>query len=159
MNKFPHRLFLLTILSLFALAAIAQADDQFYGSVESFDGGSIVVKTTKHSTGNWKVDSATKVSVSVEAGDWVSVHVATSGHVQSLKFEERPTAHAGVIKEIKDNVLRVHSGPDMVNWNLTETTQFSGITRADLAVGDEIGVKLYKNHNLATVRVIKTGVK
>lgn len=157
-NTFPKS-FLPALVSLLVLAASARADDQFYGSVESFAGGSIVVKTTKHSTGHWKINPATRVSSSIEAANWVSVQVATSGHVLSVKFEERPTGHAGVIKEIKGNVLRVHSGPDMVNWNLTDTTQFTDVKRADLAVGDEIGVKLYKNHNLATVRVIKTGVK
>jgi hypothetical protein len=56
-------------------------------------------------------------------------------------------------------VLSVHSGSDIENWNLKQTTILNGVSRADLQVGDEIGVKLYKNHNLAELRVIKSGVK
>ena len=95
----------------------------------------------------------------VKEADWVFVKVETSGHVTNLRFEERPTIHSGVIQKIHDNVLTVHSGPNLEDWNLKETTIMSGIARADLAVGDEIGVKLYKNHNLAEIRVIKSGVK
>jgi aspartate 1-decarboxylase len=56
-------------------------------------------------------------------------------------------------------VLSVHSGSKVENWNLMETTLLNGVAAADLQVGDEIGVKLYKNHNLAELRVIKSGVK
>jgi len=159
MNKTLRQLCFPALGSALLLAAVARADEQFYGSVESFDGSSLVVKTTKHSTGHWKMDANSRVTGAVETADWISVHVAASGHVISLAVEEHPTPHAGVIKEIKGNVLRVHSGPDLVNWNLADTTQLADVKRADLAVGDEIGVKLYKNHNLATLRVIKTGVK
>ena len=146
-------------LSFFLVQSAACADGEYYGTVESFGDGSVVIKTTKHSTGHWKVDDTTKVTSPVKEADWVFVKVETSGHVTNLRFEERPTIHSGVIQKIHDNVLTVHSGPNFEDWNLKETTILSGIARADLAVGDEIGVKLYKNHNLAEIRVIKSGVK
>jgi len=141
-----------------AISLAAFADDGYYGTVESFDGSQLVMKTTKHSTGHWKVDGATRLAGSVQAGDWVYAFVATSGHVNTLRYEERPTPHAGVIQNIHNQVLTVHSGPNIETWNLKETTLFDGVTASGLQVGDEIGVKLYKNHNLATLRVIKTGV-
>lgn len=150
---------LTTFLSFSLFASVARADDHFYGTVEGFGGGNIIVKTTKHSTGHWTIDAATEKTGSIEVGDWVFVEVETSGHLKVLRFEERPTPHAGVIQKIHKNVLSVHSGSDIVNWNLTETTILNGVTRADLNVGDEIGVKLYKNHNLAELRVVKSGVK
>ena len=146
-------------LSFFLVQSAACADGEYYGTVESFGDGAVVIKTTKHSTGHWKVDDTTKVTSPVKEADWVFVKVETSGHVTNLRFEERPTIHSGVIQKIHDNVLTVHSGPNFEDWNLKETTILSGIARADLAVGDEIGVKLYKNHNLAEIRVIKSGVK
>jgi hypothetical protein len=152
-------LFWATIVSCFMVASVARADDHFYGTVEAFGDGNVVVKTTKHSTGHWKIDAATERTGSIEVGDWVFVEVETSGHLKTLRFEERPTAHAGVIQKIHEKVLSVHSGSDIENWNLTETTILNGVARADLKVGDEIGVKLYKNHNLAELRVIKSGVK
>lgn len=47
----------------------------------------------------------------------------------------------------------------MEKWNLTETTLTEGISASEVTLGDQIGVKLYKNHNLAEIRVIKRGVK
>jgi hypothetical protein len=152
-------LFGAAIVSCFLAASAARADENFYGTVESFGGGTVVVKTTKHSTGHWTIDATTQRTGSIEAGDWVFVEVETSGHLKTLRFEERPTPHAGVIQKIHDQVLWVHSGSDIENWNLKQTTIMNGVSRADLQVGDEIGVKLYKNHNLAELRVIKSGVK
>lgn len=80
------------------------------------------------------------------------------GHIATLRFEERPTPHAGIIQKIHNQVLIVQSGPNIETWNLKETTLLDGVTQSDLKAGDEIGVKLYKNHNLATLRVVKTGV-
>jgi hypothetical protein len=83
--------------------------------------------------------------------------VEKSGHVTSLQLEEHPTLHGGVVKAISGNgvVLTVHSGPNMESWNKVETT----LGDRDVAVGDEIGVKVYSNHNLAYVQIIKHGVK
>ena len=144
------------ILSLFVTGtAFGAGDSHYYGVVETFAGGQLVVKTTKHSTGTWTVDSTTKVEGSIAKCDWVSVEVAQSGHVAVLKFEERPTGHAGVVKSIKNRVLTVHSGNSMENWNVVETT----LGETAVAVGDEIGCKVYGNHNLAEITVIKHGVK
>jgi hypothetical protein len=138
--------------------SLAHAEGGYYGTVEGFDGNQVVVKTTKHSTGHWKIDAATHQEGSAQAGDWVYVVVETSGHVTTLRVEDHPTVHAGVIQKIHNQVLTVHSGPNIETWNLKETTLLDGVAAADLQVGDEIGVKLYKNHNLATLRVVKTGV-
>ena len=144
--------------ALLAVSLTAGAEEGYYGTVETFDGSQLVLKTTKHSTGHWKVDGATHLEGSARAGDWVYAFVTGSGHVNTLRFEERPTPHAGVIQKIHNQELTVHSGPNLETWNLKETTLFDGVRLSDLQVGDEIGVKLYKNHNLATLRVIKTGV-
>ena len=137
----------------------ARADGDYYGTVLSYADGTLVVKTTKHSTGHWKVDAATRVNRAVREGDWVFVRVETSGHITELQFEERPAPRSGVIKEIHDNVLTVRSGNGAEEWNLTETTILTDVARSDLAVGDNVGAKLYKNHNLAEIRVIKSGAK
>jgi len=147
------------VLPLFLSTFAARADEQCYGTVESYGGGTVVIRTTKHSTGHWKVNATTKVIGSIEPGDWVAADVEASGHVKSLRFEERPTAHGGVVKKVNGRVLSVKSGANIENWNLTETTIMSGVSEAEVTVGDELGVKLYKNHNLAEVRLIKRGVK
>lgn len=144
--------------AFFALSASAYADDSYYGTVEGFDGSELSVRTTKHSTGHWKIDDRTVREGSVRAGDWVYVNVATSGRIKIVRMEERPAERAGVIQKIDKQVLTVHSGPNYETWNLKETTLCDGVSAADLHPGDEIGVKLYKNHNIATLRVIKTGV-
>jgi hypothetical protein len=145
-----------TILSLFLTGtAFGAGDGHYYGVVESYGGGQVVVKTTQHSTGTWTVDSSTKVEGSVAKFDWVFVEVGQGGHVTVLKFEEHPTSRAGVVKSIKDRVLTVHSGNNMENWNVVDTT----LGDTGVAVGDEIGCKVYSNHNLAEVTIIKHGVR
>jgi hypothetical protein len=149
----------LILLLFLAGSGLCAEEGHFYGVVESFGGGRIVVRTTEKSTGHWKVDSATRVTGSVAHADWVFVEVERSGHVRVLRFEERPTPHSGVVKEVHGRVLSVHSGPNMETWNLTETTITEGISASDVTVGDQIAVKLYRNHNLAEIRVIKRGVR
>jgi hypothetical protein len=141
---------------LLAGANLRAGESTYYGVVESFGGGEVVVKTTKNSTGHWKIAAATTVAGSIARFDWVFVELGRGGHVAVLRFEERPTGHAGVVKAVAGNVLTVHSGTNLENWNLTETTigEWAGVT-----VGDEIRVKVYGNHNLAEIQVIKHGVK
>jgi len=144
------------IASLILAGTAFGADDgHYYGVVESFGGGTVVVKTTKHSTGTWTVDSTTKVEGAVAKYDWVFVEVAQSGHVTLLKFEQRPAGRAGVVKDVKGRVLTVHSGNSMEKWNLVETT----LGDTGVAVGDEIGCKVYSNNNLAELTIIKHGVQ
>ena len=147
------------LLVLCAFAGAARADDHFYGTVESINKNSVVVKTTKHSTDHAKIDASSNLTGHIVAGDWVYLEVETSGHVLVLRLEEHPAPRAGIIKEIKGEELFVRSGNDTENWNLKETTLLNGISRSDLKVGDEIGAKVYKNHNLAEVRLIKSGGK
>ena len=147
------------LLSLTLAPSAARAEGQYYGTVESYGDGVLVVKTTKHSMGHWKVVPATQVSGSIKPFDWVFVDLGGSGHIKELRFEERPTPHAGVIKEIKGKVLFVRSGNSVEEWNLAPTTLLSGVSESDLGVGDSIGVKLYKNHNLAQIRVVKKSAK
>ena len=159
MKHFKHIRLLSCIAAAGLFAPLAtRADSTYYGRVESFDGSHLVLKTTQHSTGNWTIDPKTHCEGSVQAGDWVFADVETSGHVKILRFEERPTAHVGVIQKIHDRVLTVHSGPNIENWNLKETTLLDGVAQADLRPGDEIAVKLYKNHNIATLKVVRSGV-
>ena len=111
------------IASLILAGTAFGADDgHYYGVVESFGGGTVVVKTTKHSTGTWTVDSTTKVQGAVAKYDWVFVEVA---------------------------------GNSMEKWNLVETT----LGDTGVAVGDEIGCKVYSNNNLAELTIIKHGVQ
>jgi len=147
------------ILSLSLAASVARAEGLFYGRVESYGGGELVVKTTKHSTGHWTVTPETRVTGSIRRGDWVAVELGAGGHIKDLRLEEHPAGRAGVIKKIQGKVLTVHSGPNMETWNLTDETLMDGVAASDLAVGDEIGAKLYKNHNLAEIRLVKKGVK
>lgn len=147
-------------LALLGNLAAARAENGFYGTVESINGDQLVIKTTKHSTGHWKLDNAAQQeSSAVQTGDWIFVDVEDTGHIKGLRFEERPTPHAGVIQNIHGQVLTVHSGPNIEKWNLKETTLLDGVAAGDLQPGDEIGVKLYKNHNLATLKVVKAGAK
>jgi len=141
-----------------AAAAGVFADVTGYGLVESFGGGKIVVRL-EHSTGTWTVDQATKITGGVGVADWVYVSVETSGHVRSVKVEEVPTSHAGVVKEVNGVVLLVRSGNGQESWNVTPLTMMDGIDRGQLQPGDEISVRLYRNHNLAVLKLIKRGVK
>lgn len=142
----------------FLTLSVTAYAEPHYGTVESFDGSQIVIKTLKHSTGHWKVDGHTKREGSIETADWVFADVTTSGHVTTLRLEDRPTPHAGVIEKIHDHVLTVHSGSKTETWNVNEAALLDNVTEADLQPGEEIGVKMYKNHNLATLRVVKAAV-
>jgi hypothetical protein len=137
-------------------STLRAGESNYYGVVESFGGGEVVVKTTKDSTGHWKIGAATKVEGSIARFDWVLVELGKGGHVAVLRFEERPAGRAGVVKSVADNVLTVHSGANLEKWNLTETTlgEWAGV-----ALGDEVRVKLYGNHNLAEIQIVKHGVK
>jgi hypothetical protein len=150
---------LLAFLAVLVLGAASAGAKHFYGTVESFKDGALVVRTTDRSTDHSRVDGSTLVSGKIERFDWVSIEIETSGHARSVKVEEHATSHVGVIKEIKGDVLYVRSGNDTLNWNLKETTILTDISRDDLKPGDEIGAKLYKNRNMAEVRLIKSGVK
>jgi len=144
------------VLSLFLPGSVFGAGEtHYYGVVESYGGGQVVVRTTQHSTGTWSVDAGSKIEGSVAKYDWVFVEVAQSGHVAVLRFEERPTGHAGVVKSVNKRVLSVHSGNGVETWNVVETT----LGDPAVAVGDEIACKVYRNHNLAEITIIKHGVK
>ena len=153
------RLFVSMIVSLLLTCTAIRAQERGYGVVESYGRGMVVVRTNQKSTGHWKIDSATRITGSIAPGDWVFVEVERSGHVSILRFEERPTAHSGVVKEIQGKILSVRSGSSTERWNLAETTIASGISASEIQVGDEVAVKVYKNHNLAEIRVIKHGIK
>jgi hypothetical protein len=152
-----HLVFMLSAAMLF-LSLAAYAEVKGYGLVESFGDGAIVVRL-ENSTGHWAVDKATKITGAVAVADWVYVDVETSGHVKTLKVEEVPAGRSGVVKEVKGEVLVVRSGSGEQTWNVTPLTMLSGIDRGQFQPGDEIGAKLYKNHNLASVTLIKRGVK
>ena len=152
----PTSLFAFSILSLFVMgSALPAAANQYNGVVESFGGGQVVVKTTQGSTGTWKVDHATQVTGAIREYDWVSVEVENSGHVTALQLEEHPAGHGGVVKAINGVVLTVHSGNSMESWNVVKTT----LGDTGVAIGDDIGVKVYSNHNLAYIHIIKHGVQ
>ncbi len=143
---------------LFLAALGAYADVTGYGLVESFGSGQIVVRM-QNSVGHWTVDKNTRITGGVEAPDWVYVDVETSGHVKILRVEEVPAQRGGVVKEVRGIVLVVRSGNGEETWNVTPLTMLDGIDRGQFQPGDEIAARLYKNHNLASVRLIKRGVK
>jgi len=146
--------FSVSCLMLFASALRAE-EGHYYGIVESFGGGEVVVKTTQHSTGHWKIGPESRIEGSIARFDWVGVQLGRAGFVAVLRFEERPAGRAGVVHGIHGRVLTVRSGSDTETWNLTEETIGAG---EGVAVGDEIGARLYRNHNLAEIHVIKHGV-
>jgi hypothetical protein len=155
--KCPTSLSAVIISCIVATGSVLRAaEGHYYGVVESFGGGEVVVKTTKHSTGHWKVDSSTRIDGSIARYDWIFVEMGRGGTAAVLKFEERPTTHVGVVKIIDGVVLSVHSGASIERWNVVETTLGDA---AGVAVGDEVSVKVYGNHNLAEVRVLKHGIK
>lgn len=130
----------------------------YYGVVASYGNGEIVIRTTAHSVGHWKVDRSTHVTGGIEAGDWVFAEVEPSGHVTTLRFEERPAPRAGTIASVNGAALSVRSGSGAEEWNVVETTEVIGIARDQLRRGDNISVKLYKNHNMAELRLIRRDV-
>ncbi|HET6440503.1 MAG TPA: hypothetical protein VFG59_20755 [Anaeromyxobacter sp.] len=154
-----RRCLLLIASAVFALLASGsvRAEEGYYGLVESYGDGLLVVRTTQHSVGHWRVDGTTRVTGSVAPLNWVFVEVERSGHVRLLRSEERPTTHVGVVKAVRGPVLTVRSGNSTENWNVTQETILPG--PSDFAVGDEVAVHVYRNHNLAEVRILKRGVK
>jgi hypothetical protein len=138
------------------LSSIAYADTKgYYGVVEAYGGGKVVIRTKEKSVGTWTVDTKTKVTGKVQVDDWVYADVETSGHVVKLKSEEHATGHAGVVKSVKGNVLTVESANTSVTWNMTPETAFRGVERDAIKAGDNISTKIYKNHNLAEITFIK----
>ena len=159
MRRGQKRSVCLVFCATLLLAALsAYADTNGYGLVESYGNGQVVIRM-ENATGTWTVDKETRISGSIAVADWVSFNVATSGHVRSLKVEEVPAGRSGVVKEVRGIVLVVRSGNGQETWNVTPLTILNGIDRGQFQPGDEIGAKLYKNHNLAELTHIKRGVK
>lgn len=149
-------LFVGFLLSFFlARPAFSATEGHFYGVVESYGGGQLVVHTTKHSTGDWKVGPGTRIEGSIAKYDWVFVELGKGGHVALVRFEERPTGRAGIVKNVHERALTVHSGATMEHWNVTDAT----LGDTHLEIGDEVSVKVYANHNLAEIAVLKHGVR
>ena len=148
----------LLLLAVIAIPKECFADTGYYGVVESYGNGEVVIRTTAHSRGTWQIDGATRIAGGIAPGDWVFAEVLTSGHVTTLRFEERPTGHSGVITKINGDVLLVRSGNGTEQWNVVDTTGLSGVERGGLRRGDQIGVKLYKNRNLAELKLINRDV-
>jgi len=151
------------ILALLAMASSillattpATADQTFYGVVESYGNGEIVVRTA-NSTGHWKVDGGTRVAGTegFQPSDWVHVDVEPSGHLRALTFEERPTTFSGVVKTVSGAVLSVRSGESTYQWNIVPTTGFHGVEKGQVAAKDEVLVRVYRNHNLADLQLLK----
>lgn len=150
---------LLSLLICIAIPTVCFADNGYYGVVESYGNGEVVIRTTAHSRGTWQVNSATRIIGGITAGDWVFAQVLTTGHVATLRFEERPTVHSGVVVGVDGNVLSVRSGNGTEQWNVVETTSLSGVERGTLRRGDQISVKRYGNHNLAELKLINRDVR
>jgi len=150
---------LLLLMICIAIPTVCFADNGYYGVVESYGNGEIVIRTTAHSRGTWHVDGGTRIVGGVEPGDWVFAQVLTTGHVATLRFEERPTVHSGVVTSVNGNALSVRSGNGTEQWNVMETTSLAGVDRGALRRGDQISVKRYHNHNLAELRLINRDVK
>lgn len=152
------RIFVAAAVVILAASVVYGQAKGYYGVVQSYGGGSIVI-VMANSTGHWTVDSGTHITGAIAVADWVYADVATSGHVNVLKFEERPAGRSGVVKEVRGIVLVVRSGNGQETWNVTPETMLTGIERGQFQPGDEISAKLYKNHNLAEIVLIKRGVK
>lgn len=155
------KLIQLLFVTLVGFATIASAAEVrgYYGVVESIDRHHLVVRTTQHSTGHWEMDRETRVEGEILPGDWVFVDVGVSGHVRRARLEERAVSRAGVVVDVRGPVLRVRSGRDEDSWNVTETTVDLGDVRPrEIRVGDEISVKVYHNHNLGEVRVLRRDI-
>ena len=146
------------VAALCFLAASARADERTYGTLASHSAGSIEVRT-KNSVGHWKLDASSKVEGALVPFAWVFVEVETNGHVKTLKVEEAPTSHTGVIKQVVRNALIVRSGNAEDHWNLPPTAVYTDADRGSLRTGDEIAVRLYKNHNVAELKRLKSGVQ
>ena len=144
---------------LLLLVAGAWADVTGYGILQSFGNGQVVIRLADQSTGNWTIDKSTRVTGGLQATAWVYVDVEPSGHVKALRVEEVAAQRGGVVKQVKGIVLVVKSGSGEETWNVTPITILQGIDAGRFQPGDEIAARLYKNHNLAEVRLIKRGVK
>jgi hypothetical protein len=139
-------------------ASESSADRGYYAVVAYYAGGTIEIRTTAHSVGHWRVDGATRIVGGIAQGDWVFADVEPSGHVHFLRFEERPTVRSGVVVEVQGAALFVRSGTGAEEWNVVETTALIGIAPGQFRRGDHIGVKLYRNHNLAELQLIQRDV-
>lgn len=154
--KITRMIVVAAVAFLGALVAYAQTKG-YYGVVQSYGKGSIVIGMA-NSTGHWTVDSNTQITGAIAVADWVYVDVATSGHVNVLRFQERPAGRSGVVKEVRGIVLVVRSGNGEETWNVTPETIVTGIERGQFQPGDSITAKLYKNQNLAEVVLKERGV-
>jgi hypothetical protein len=111
--------------------------------------------TTAHSTGHWIVGPATQMEgPQPEPGDWVYVLVEPSGHIARLRFAERPEPRSGTISEVNGDTLTVQSGNGTEEWNVVETTRMDGVARGSFAPGEQIEARVYRNHNMADVRLL-----
>jgi len=113
---------------VFLSAAGLYAQVRALGVVQSYGNGSIVIGMAT-STGQWTVDASTQITGSIAVADWVYVDVEASGHVDILRFVERPAVRGGVVQEVRGNVLVVQSGNAAETWNVIPATILVGVQR------------------------------
>ena len=142
------------ILSLLVVSRPAAADEATYGVVTYFDGHRAGVRTATFE-GHWQVDGATTITGPVQVNDWVYVNVASSGHIRVLRSEEHATQMTGVVRGVNGNVLVFASGNATQSWNIAPTTGFAGTVRGQVAIGDELRLAVYRNHNIASLTFIR----
>ena len=140
---------------LLPAAARVVAGQGYYGVVDSYSGDQVTIRTDATSFGHWLVDQSTHLDGAPVPGDWVYADVDAAGHVSTLHILEHPVGYSGVVRSIRNTTLVVQSGQRTYQWNLAETTSLQGVDPAKLAPGDEVAVKVYRNHNLAELRLVK----
>jgi len=153
MGKCKRALLAMLLLQALATSAWPQQYHAEYGVFEGFAGGQAGVRTATQEA-NWLVDQYTRFSNGRPSpGDWVHVEVDPYGRAVNFVVEERPARRLATVDHLEGPMVVVRSDYGVEMWNEVATTWHLGVAPGGLLPGDSIDVGVFRNRNLAYVRL------
>jgi len=153
MGKFKGTLKAILLLQALVTAAWAQQYHGEYGVFEGFAGGQATVRTATQEA-HFLIDQYTRFgNGSPSPGDWVHVEVDPYGRAVDFLIEEHPARRAATVDHLEGPMVVVRTNYGVEMWNDVVTTWHLGVAPGGLLPGDSIDAAVFRNRNLAYVRL------
>lgn len=150
-----HRVLGVAVLlqALATVPALAQELHGQKGVFEGFAADRMGVRTT-HEEASWIVDQYTRFANGRPSpGDWVHVEVDPYGRAVEVLVEEHPARVSATVDHIEGRMVVARTNYGVEMWNEVPTTWHIGIAPGGLLPGDSIDVGVFRNRNLAFLRL------
>ncbi len=139
--------------ALAAVPALAQEFHGHYGVFEGYVRDQAVVHTSREEA-HWLVDQYTRFGNGRPSpGDWVHVEVDSYGRAVDFVVEEHPARRSATVDHLEGPTVVVRTNYGVEMWNEVATTWRLGVAPGGLMPGDSIDVGVFRNRNLAYVRL------